>query len=349
MKRLGIYILLIGLIAACQKEDDIPPGIGYENLYVIQDDPNDPVQHKRYELYLTYGVPIFFNDTIGKVFVKMDINGDSVFHYERLDLNWTFNGDNSGSVTYQVTRLTDPDLQMKALRFAEIYLENSMPALYPYAMWLTEKCYELSSAGVVEKGIITRYRNLMFSWIEKMEDEDMLETANSYQKEVVKLKVQNYTEQLNTFNKITDERYYDCLWLEFYPDEIPAGDGYTTNSCFFALTEEWEQNSLYRADLKKYGNTMNPDFPQGTWSDEQVDEYFDHVRGLAGAFGFIGYGDYGFRYTPDNVEKDLELYLEAMMKYPHEEFLERWESSPLVIKKYEVLYSIIKEELGIEL
>ena len=94
---------------------------------------------------------------------------------------------------------------------------------------------------------------------------------------------------------------------------------------------------------------MNPDFPQGTWSDEQVDEYFDHVRGLAGAFGFIGYGDYGFRYTPDNVEKDLELYLEAMMKYPREEFLERWESSPLVIKKYEVLYSIIKEELGIEL
>ena len=144
MKRLGLYILLIGLIAACQKEDDITPGIGYENLYVIQDDPNDPVQHKRYELYQTYGVPVFFNDTIGKVFVKMDINGDSIFHYELLDLNWTFNGDNSGSVSYQVTRLSDPDLQMKALQFAEIYLENSMPALYPYAMWLTEKCYELS-------------------------------------------------------------------------------------------------------------------------------------------------------------------------------------------------------------
>ena len=288
MKRLGLYILLIGLIAACQKEDDITPGIGYENLYVIQDDPNDPVQHKRYELYQTYGVPVFFNDTIGKVFVKMDINGDSIFHYELLDLNWTFNGDNSGSVSYQVTRLSDPDLQMKALQFAEIYLENSMPALYPYAMWLTEKCYELSSSGVVERALITRYRNLMFSWIEKMKDADMLETANSYQKEVVKLKVQNYTEQLNAFNKITDERYYEAIWSDLYPDFIPAYD-MRRYDLAVALREEWEQYSTYRDELKKYGNYMNTDFPQGVWNDEQVDAYFEHVRGMVGAYGFVAY------------------------------------------------------------
>ena len=33
MKRLGLYLLLIGLVAACQKEDDIIPSVGYENLY----------------------------------------------------------------------------------------------------------------------------------------------------------------------------------------------------------------------------------------------------------------------------------------------------------------------------
>ena len=31
------------------------------------------------------------------------------------------------------------------------------------------------------------------------------------------------------------------------------------------------------------------------------------------------------------------------------EFVERWEGSPLVIKKYEILYAIIKDKLGIEL
>ena len=125
-------MLLACLLLACQKEDGITPGTGFENLYTIQDDPNDSIQHKRYELYTTYGVPVFFNDTIGKVFVKTDVNGDSVFRYETLDLNWAFSGTNSGSVTYQVTRLTDPGLMMKSLRFAEIFLKNSQQALYPY-------------------------------------------------------------------------------------------------------------------------------------------------------------------------------------------------------------------------
>ena len=93
-------MLLACLLLACQKEDGITPGTGFENLYTIQDDPNDSIQHKRYELYTTYGVPVFFNDTIGKVFVKTDVNGDSVFRYETLDLNWAFSGTNSGSVTY---------------------------------------------------------------------------------------------------------------------------------------------------------------------------------------------------------------------------------------------------------
>lgn len=90
-------MLLACLLLACQKEDGITPGTGFENLYTIQDDPNDSIQHKRYELYTTYGVPVFFNDTIGKVFVKTDVNGDSVFRYETLDLNWAFSGTNSGS------------------------------------------------------------------------------------------------------------------------------------------------------------------------------------------------------------------------------------------------------------
>lgn len=139
MKQIGLYILLICLLLACQKEDGITPGIGFENLYTIQDDPNDSIQHKRYELYTTYGVPVFFNDTIGKVFVKVDVNGDSVFRYETLDLNWTFSGSNSGSVTYQVTRLTDPDLMMKSLRFCRNLSKNSQPALYPYALWADRK------------------------------------------------------------------------------------------------------------------------------------------------------------------------------------------------------------------
>ena len=59
MKKIGLYMLLACLLLACQKEDGITPGTGFENLYTIQDDPNDSIQHKRYELYTTYEVPVF--------------------------------------------------------------------------------------------------------------------------------------------------------------------------------------------------------------------------------------------------------------------------------------------------
>jgi len=349
MKQIGLYILLICLLLACQKEDGITPGIGFENLYTIQDDPNDSIQHKRYELYTTYGVPVFFNDTIGKVFVKVDVNGDSVFRYETLDLNWT----NSGSVTYQVTRLTDPDLMMKSLRFAEIFLKNSQPALYPYALWLTEKCYQLSSAGVEQKEIISRYRNLMFSWIDQMKEEEMQEKAIGFRNEVVKLKVQNYSDELNAFNNMLDESLYDKNWWKFYPDErIPYWRNSASLQVWYPwpLEEEWEQDSSYRKEMMTYGNFTNTNWPEGIWTNEEVDNYALYCRELVGALGFVSYDpEMGIRRTPRNTDIDLELYLIEMMKYNRKQFLERWEGSPLVIKRYEILYSIIRDELGVEL
>ena len=59
MKKIGLYMLLACLLLACQKEDGITPGTGFENLYTIQDDPNDSIQHKRYELYTTMGFRSF--------------------------------------------------------------------------------------------------------------------------------------------------------------------------------------------------------------------------------------------------------------------------------------------------
>ena len=353
MKQIGLYILLICLLLACQKEDGITPGIGFENLYTIQDDPNDSIQHKRYELYTTYGVPVFFNDTIGKVFVKVDVNGDSVFRYETLDLNWTFSGPNSGSVTYQVTRLTDPDLMMKSLRFAEIFLKNSQPALYPYALWLTEKCYQLSSAGVEQKEIISRYRNLMFSWIDQMKEEEMQEKAIGFRNEVVELKVQNYSDELNAFNNMLDESLYDKNWWKFYPDErIPYWRNSASLQVWYPwpLEEEWEQDSSYRKEMMTYGNFTNTNWPEGIWTNEEVDNYALYCRELVGALGFVSYDpEMGIRRTPRNTDIDLELYLIEMMKYNRKQFLERWEGSPLVIKRYEILYSIIRDELGVEL
>ncbi len=348
-----LYILLFLLATSCQKEDSITGSIGFENLYSIEDDPSDSIQHKRYEIYKTYGVPVYFNDTIGKVFVKTDIHGDSIFQYETLDLNWIFDGTNSGSVTYHAKRYQNTAQKMQALQFTETFLKTCQPALYPHALWLVESCHQLSSSGVQEKEMVSRYRNLLFASSHKIQEKEVDVKVVKYRNEVVKLKVQNYTSELNTFNKVTDEKYYGMMWQELYKDkELPyyKSFGYWYP---YPLEEEWAQDSSFRKDMKKYGNSTNPEWPEGLWSDEDVDKYIAYCRKLVGAYGFVSYEQKrehgGSRNTPKNTESDLDTFLEEMMKYPRAEFLERWSTSPLVLKKYDILYSIIKDKLGVEL
>ena len=114
--------------------------------------------------------------------------------------------------------------------------------------------------------------------------------------------------------------------------------------------EYYEKCKLLRAAFENPAITTDVivGFPGET--DEEFDNYALYCRGLVGALGFVSYDPgYGNRFTPRNTDVDLELYLEEMMKYPRKQFLERWESSPLVIKKYEILYAIIRDELGVEL
>lgn len=61
----------------------------------------------------------------------------------------------------------------------------------------------------------------MFSWINQINEEDMLEKAAGYRNEIVKLKVQNYSDELNAFNNMLDESLYDKNWGSFTDERIP--------------------------------------------------------------------------------------------------------------------------------
>ena len=81
-------MLLACLLLACQKEDGITPGTGFENLYTIQDDPNDSIQHKRYEpvsythlLSLWYDKEFLF---VGKQSRALHFSGH-IKRYERIE------------------------------------------------------------------------------------------------------------------------------------------------------------------------------------------------------------------------------------------------------------------------
>lgn len=84
----------------------------------------------------------------------------------------------------------------------------------------------------------------------------MLEKAAGYRNEIVKLKVQNYSDELNAFNNMLDESLYDKNWGKFYPDErIPYWINSAGLQSWFPwpLAEEWEQDSSYRKEMMTYG------------------------------------------------------------------------------------------------
>lgn len=51
-----IYMCFCLLMIACSKESTLESRINLDELYVIQDDPDDPVKHRIYEIYETYGI-----------------------------------------------------------------------------------------------------------------------------------------------------------------------------------------------------------------------------------------------------------------------------------------------------
>ena len=87
MKRL-LYIALFtcGLFACVDSEEDLTPSNVDKNWLIIEDNPNDEVDHRRYLLFEEFGMPIYYNDTIGKEEITYAHGGT----YTRYEILQTF-------------------------------------------------------------------------------------------------------------------------------------------------------------------------------------------------------------------------------------------------------------------
>lgn len=343
MKRIVVLIIIICTAMACQKESSLTPRVNFENLYMITDDPHDEVQHKRYLLWKEYGVPVYFNDTIGKTFTKINEAGDSVFIYETLDLNWAFNSNNTSSTEYMAVYLTDREQQLHALKIAEHFLETVAPPLHPYALWITAQCRVFASTGVTTPTFISRYRNLLMANPAAYDTDAKIESyVRNIQLEMIKEKINNYPDEVEAFKSVSNKEYYSTTWQSLDPTlSAPIQNMSGTMSWpARALDEMYKGDTSYRTSLKM------PYY--GGWTDEQFDEHIVFTRQVVGSYGFINYG-LANTLTPNNSTSDFNTYVEKMLEYSPEQFKAWWGDSPLVMKKYEILYAIIRDKLGVSL
>lgn len=323
-------LILAGLVA-CSKEDLDQPVL-YENLYTIQDDPSDPVKHRIYTIYEKYGLPVYFNDTVGKYYVRDDVNGNPYYRYELIDLNWNFYTDNSQGITYNCFYQTDPERQMISLDFVEKFLGNLSRPLQPAVIFVADS---ISYTDKEKKGYLKyalRFRSVTFTGIhtKTMVQKDSL--FNDVTRALIKSKISRYTYALTKFNAVCKNAWYDSKWSDDLGLEMKSSWGPT-------IFEEWAKEYLME------GTPYDPG-----WTEEEVEAERNRIRLLIGSFGFVGGGKNAPSvYSPENTSRDLDTYMIEVLSCDRAEFTRRWSQCPLVMKKYEILYNLLKDELDYEL
>lgn len=351
MKYIPYYILLcfVSLITACSDDSEkLTNKIDFSSPYVIQDDPSDPVAHRRYEIYKEYEVSVFFNDTIQQTYIGKNYDGSSLYRYETLDLNWEFYSQTYSSIDYDFDYLTTQEKQMKALDFVDVFLKKATGAMRPFCMFLTDTVTvtETANTSVVESKpvYLTNYRTLVMAQLQDYNSEQLDSLSTVILRSMVKSKLLQNKNLIDRFGAVSSKNsYYARYWVN---DGTNGGLGctskwFTTGYTFMSLNGMYEDEEYIYSSMKR-------------WNLVTTFEDFEAVRNemmtQVGAYGFIS----GDRYislvkSPSDVDDDIEKFIDVILEIGAEEFNNRYGNSPLVMEKYNILADYIENDLGVAL
>lgn len=139
--------LAISVMASCDKsEDDIVPNVKDTSFFFAPNDTcTDEESEIRRQFFKDHGSYLLFNDTIQHYFVGVNINGDSTYFTEVLDLSYSVNSSSfSISSSYEYTYTLLPNLTRKknAVEFMEEnILYHFTETLQPFSWLLVNRIY----------------------------------------------------------------------------------------------------------------------------------------------------------------------------------------------------------------
>lgn len=339
------YISLLGFallaLASCDdSEDALQNTIDFSSPYVITDDPDDPVQHHRYQIYEQYGVPVFFNDTVSEKYIGEDHFGEPIYQYETLDFNWSFTSNNKTSVKYTYKYMQDPTEQEKALCFVDEFLKEVSKPMRPFSIFLPKTLKITTvSQGDSEPDFWTGFRTLIVPATEIIDEDEIPKYTKDILKSMVKSRVVNSTSIADAFGAVSSaNNYYGKLWV----NEL---------GCVWGVEHKatsWKPEELFKRNAHlSYINSWG----SGISTIEEFEAERTLIFQQIGQFGFIcGYYEKSLSHStsPHNVQEDLEYYLDQMMSLGSTRFEERYCTPPMVQEKYEILRDYINETLDVE-
>lgn len=344
MRKYIFFLLLAFVWASCEKEDDLKPKIDYFNLYTITDNPNDSVQHLRYEIYTEYGIPVYFTDTVGKYPLAVNVHGDTVYEYELLDLNWGFtsSAEDDRDIIYDF--LDDDTKKYNSLLFVKKFIESSAPSLRPLSMLVVDTLRVKESAlGYARQRELHNFRTMVWADVTTLTEAQQEELIDLTCKNLVGEKIQNYTYEITQFQMVSDQ-YYNTRW----PERLPYD-----SECILV---EVDESQMFGGNLSSWFGQMYAEYymTEGIRDHNTIVSLINEERGrycaIVGAWGFVyGYGALASSQAP-SADDDLTCYLERMLSDNSAAWFEKYYSNyPLVMKKYEILYNLIVNEMGVKL
>lgn len=336
-KQAYVFLFIVAsfaLFGGCQKSNEISDAIQINNLFAIKPDNSNPVAEKRYEIYEKHGVPVFFNDTIGRNYIGQSLSGDSLYVYETLDLPWRFTA-RAGEFSFVYEE--DQERQLQSLLFIDSYLAKASKPLRPFSILVVDKLTTTEESTTVpytdvetgaRKSLLfyNAARTLVFAGVGDKNAGAADEVADLVIKTLIKDRILNISDQLTDFYTVSDKDHYNKMW-----NRLNAG-----------IAGSFSTGLLSETTARNYVNNLG-------WTWERVEEQRQIIRATIGQFGFVG-GTPGLTYySPRNSTQDLQLFVEEMLKYPRAQFEAYWGNQPLVMRKYDIIYNAIVAELDYRL
>ena len=326
MKNLSyIGILIVFFFISCGKEKEIVPSLNLENIYEIKNNASDTIQQRVFNIYQKYKVPVFFNDTVGQVYITKDANGLPVYQPEKIDLSWSFNS--YSKQNYQFEYMTTDAEKSQALNIVEGYLQIASPSLRPFSFFITRSGKKLDKGALVQEykngAYLLGFRTIYMTgnWTPTQ----IPLQPESMRRDIIKDKIMNYADAVADFSVISKSTWYGGLnWNVIEPT---VAYGWKSAE---ALYDDWGGARWYTA--------------------AQLDSMRLEARSIIGKYGFIKGNKLttGLQ-TPQNATDDLKDFVVEALKYPPATFKMLWGAHPLVMKKYAILFDVIENKMQVKL
>lgn len=371
-----IYILLLGVLVACAKEDSLTPS-EVKNWYVITPTENmDEVDDMIYRLYEKYNLAIFYKDTIGSEDRGWkDENGDTKLYYEvlRLDYDMTEIANVQTKVTYNKVDATDPESKAAMLPLLELMDEKLLSWIdgvnvFIPAILIVQDMVKAKSPMYVYRGFgvlgfaLNGYEQsnpdslFQRTFLHEICYGALQNSLTSFQSVVTKALentaaspavakecwgvnyetfVPSYVDRLSKVNSM--QSYYDMKAL--YTEKKEA-----------ALTQ-LERDDLTEEERKKFENEVTLANNVIAAMDKQLDSYDEYKayveQNCPENFGLLTLSTYKSDgktfYNVPKAEDDFAAYLDAVLDYDKEEFMEKYKAYPYVQARYTLMEYVLKE------